>query len=229
MMQLEIGGLRYPIAAGEMVVGSGADCTIRLSGDDVQPRHAIVQGLANGAAAIRRAAGRFRAVAHRIEFVRDLRGVQFYNDSKGTNVASTMKALESFDERIVLIAGGKGQGQDFTPLAEAARGRVRHLVTIGEDGPKIAAALGAAGGRVLRQVMVPVPALRLAGRAALIVARLAGKPLMLRPDKVNELRHPDWVCRDTRLTEATGWHARFSLTEGFRDAAAWYQARGWLW
>jgi len=55
-MQLEIGGLRYPIAAGEMVVGSGTDCTIRLSGDDVQPRHAIVQGLANGSAAIRRAA-----------------------------------------------------------------------------------------------------------------------------------------------------------------------------
>jgi pSer/pThr/pTyr-binding forkhead associated (FHA) protein len=56
MMQLEVGGLRYPIAAGEMVVGSGPDCTVRLSGDDVQPRHAIVQGLANGSAAIRRAA-----------------------------------------------------------------------------------------------------------------------------------------------------------------------------
>jgi pSer/pThr/pTyr-binding forkhead associated (FHA) protein len=56
MMQLEVGGLRYPIAAGEMVVGSGADCTVRLSGDGVQPRHAIVQGLANGSAAIRRAA-----------------------------------------------------------------------------------------------------------------------------------------------------------------------------
>src|SRR5213593_3049854 len=46
--------------------------------------------------AIRRAIGRFRAVAHRIEFVRDRRGVQYYNDSKGTNVASTLKALESF-------------------------------------------------------------------------------------------------------------------------------------
>jgi pSer/pThr/pTyr-binding forkhead associated (FHA) protein len=56
MMQLEVGGLRYPIAAGEMVVGSGADCTVRLSGEGVQPRHAIVQGLANGSAAIRRAA-----------------------------------------------------------------------------------------------------------------------------------------------------------------------------
>ena len=98
-----------------------------------------------GIDAIRRAVGRFRAVAHRIEFVRDIAGVQFYNDSKGTNVASTIKALESFEERIVLIAGGKGKGQDFTPLADAARGRVRHGVLIGEDGGKIAAALASAG------------------------------------------------------------------------------------
>jgi len=98
-----------------------------------------------GSQAIRRAIGRFRAVEHRIEFVRDLRGVQFYNDSKGTNVASTIKALESFEERVVLIAGGKGKGQDFAPLAETARGRVGHAVVIGEDGPKIAAALSAVG------------------------------------------------------------------------------------
>jgi UDP-N-acetylmuramoylalanine--D-glutamate ligase len=94
---------------------------------------------------IRRAVGRFRAVAHRIEFLRDLRGVQYYNDSKGTNVASTIKALESFEERVVLIAGGVGKGQDFTPLAEAARGRVGHAVLIGADGPRIGAALQAAG------------------------------------------------------------------------------------
>jgi UDP-N-acetylmuramoylalanine--D-glutamate ligase len=98
-----------------------------------------------GAEAIRRAMGRFRAVEHRIEFVRDVRGVQFYNDSKGTNVASTIKALESFGERVVLIAGGKGKGQDFAPLAGVARGRVGHAVLIGEDGPKIAAALSAVG------------------------------------------------------------------------------------
>jgi len=104
---------------------------------------ALWQGL--GAGAIRGGIGRFRAVEHRIEFVRDLRGVQFYNDSKGTNVASTIKALESFDERVVLIAGGKGKGQDFAPLAETARGRVAHAVVIGEDGPRIAVALAAAG------------------------------------------------------------------------------------
>jgi UDP-N-acetylmuramoylalanine--D-glutamate ligase len=96
-------------------------------------------------AGLRRAIGSFRAVAHRIEFVRDVKGVHVYNDSKGTNVASTIKALESFPERVVLIAGGKGKGQDFGPLAAAARNRVGHAVVIGEDGDKIAAAFRGAG------------------------------------------------------------------------------------
>jgi UDP-N-acetylmuramoylalanine--D-glutamate ligase len=98
-----------------------------------------------GAESIRRAIGSFKAVAHRIEYVRDVAGVHVYNDSKGTNVASTIKALESFPERVVLIAGGKGKGQDFAPLAAAARGRVGHAVVIGEDGDKIAAAFERAG------------------------------------------------------------------------------------
>ena len=104
---------------------------------------ALWQGLP--AEAIQRGIAHFRGVAHRIEPVRDLRGVHYFNDSKGTNVASTIKALESFSEPIVLIAGGVGKGQDFAPLAAAARGRVRQAVALGEDGPKIAAALGAAG------------------------------------------------------------------------------------
>jgi len=95
-------------------------------------------------AAIRTAVARFRGVAHRIEWVRDLKGVHYYNDSKGTNVASTLRALESFPERIVLIAGGKGKGQAWGPLADAARGRVAHALLIGEDAEKIGAALAAA-------------------------------------------------------------------------------------
>src|SRR6266404_6942637 len=92
-------------------------------------------------AAIRAAVGRFRGVAHRIEWVRDLAGVKYYNDSKGTNVDSTLRALESFSEPIVLIAGGKGKGQDFKPLAAAARDRVSHAVLIGEDAAKIGGTL----------------------------------------------------------------------------------------
>jgi UDP-N-acetylmuramoylalanine--D-glutamate ligase len=93
--------------------------------------------------AIRAVVARFRGVAHRIELVRELGGVQYYNDSKGTNVDSTLRALESFPERIVLIAGGKGKGQAWGPLAEAARGRVGHALLIGEDARPIGAALAA--------------------------------------------------------------------------------------
>jgi UDP-N-acetylmuramoylalanine--D-glutamate ligase len=94
---------------------------------------------------IRRRIGAFRGVAHRIERVLDERGVTYYNDSKGTNVASTIKALESFTEPIVLIAGGKGKGQDFGPLGHAASGRVRQAVLIGADRSQIRAVLEAAG------------------------------------------------------------------------------------
>ncbi|MBI4246687.1 MAG: UDP-N-acetylmuramoyl-L-alanine--D-glutamate ligase [Candidatus Rokubacteria bacterium] len=117
--------------------------------------------------AIRRGIARFRGVPHRIEFIRDLKGVHYYNDSKGTNVASTIKALESFTERVVLIAGGLGKGQDWAPLAQAARGRVLQAIVLGQDGPRIAAALAAAG--------VPV-ASAASLEAALHAARAAAAP-----------------------------------------------------
>jgi UDP-N-acetylmuramoylalanine--D-glutamate ligase len=94
---------------------------------------------------IRRGIAAFRGVPHRIERVHDDRGVVYYNDSKGTNVDSTIKALESFTEPVILIAGGKGKGQDFAPLAEAARGRVRRAILIGQDRVRIRAALEPAG------------------------------------------------------------------------------------
>jgi len=122
---------------------------LRLRGrhnvDNVLAATACALAVGVAADAARRAIAVFEAVEHRIELVRRLDGVAFYNDSKGTNVDSTTKALESFDERVVLIAGGKGKGQDFAPLARAARGRVSHAVLIGEDAPKIAAALEGAG------------------------------------------------------------------------------------
>ena len=90
---------------------------------------------------IRRGIAHFRGVPHRIEYIRDFRGVHYYNDSKGTNVDSTLRALESFTEPIVLIAGGKGKGQDFLPLARAAHSRVRQAILIGQDAPIIATAL----------------------------------------------------------------------------------------
>lgn len=86
----------------------------------------------------------FAGLAHRCERVADLDGVTFVNDSKGTNVGATRAALDGLadgERKIVLIAGGDGKGADFSPLTEAA-GALRGLVTIGVDGPKIAAAFG---------------------------------------------------------------------------------------
>ena len=83
----------------------------------------------------------FRGLAHRVEFVREIRGVKFYNDSKATNVDATRKALESMDGNVVLIAGGKDKGGSYgfiVPLAD----RIKALVVIGEAQQKIEAELG---------------------------------------------------------------------------------------
>jgi UDP-N-acetylmuramoylalanine--D-glutamate ligase len=126
-------------------------------------------------AAIRRGIAAFRAVAHRIERVREADGVTYYNDSKGTNVDSTIKALESFTEPIVLIAGGKGKGQDFSPLVDAARGRVRHAVLIGADRGQLRAPLARAGAAIEE-----APSMEQAVRAARHAAR-PGDVVLLSP------------------------------------------------
>ncbi|MCX5769707.1 MAG: UDP-N-acetylmuramoyl-L-alanine--D-glutamate ligase [Candidatus Hydrogenedentes bacterium] len=84
----------------------------------------------------------FRGVEHRIEFVVRHAGVDWYNDSKSTNIDSLRVALESFNEPIVLIAGGQGKGSDYRVLRDTVAGRVRRLVTIGEDAEKLEAAFG---------------------------------------------------------------------------------------
>jgi UDP-N-acetylmuramoylalanine--D-glutamate ligase len=90
---------------------------------------------------LRAAIRAFRAVAHRIEWIRDRGGVAFYDDSKGTNVDATLKALAAFDEPIVLIAGGRDKGQRFDALADAARGRVKAAIVIGEGRATLGPAL----------------------------------------------------------------------------------------
>ena len=92
---------------------------------------------------LRAAIRAFRAVPHRLEWVRDRGGVAFYNDSKGTNVDATLKALAAFDEPIVLIAGGRDKGQRFDALADAARGRVKAAIVIGEGRATLGPALRA--------------------------------------------------------------------------------------
>jgi UDP-N-acetylmuramoylalanine--D-glutamate ligase len=86
----------------------------------------------------------FRAVEHRLEFVATVRGVDYYNDSKATNVDSTMKAIESFPGRIHLILGGKDKKSDYTTLRPLLHERVRRVYTIGAAAEKIEAHIAGA-------------------------------------------------------------------------------------
>lgn len=85
----------------------------------------------------------FKGLAHRVEFVAEIVGRTFYDDSKGTNVGATAAALRGFAQPVVLIAGGDGKGQDFTPLRDAVA-RTRAVVQIGRDGPEIERAIAGA-------------------------------------------------------------------------------------
>ncbi|HZW91360.1 MAG TPA: UDP-N-acetylmuramoyl-L-alanine--D-glutamate ligase [Candidatus Eremiobacteraceae bacterium] len=86
---------------------------------------------------IREAVRGFKAVEHRLEFVATIRGVDYYNDSKATNVDATIKALESFPANIHLILGGKDKGSDYTVLNDLLRQRVKRVYTIGAAAGKI--------------------------------------------------------------------------------------------
>ncbi len=94
---------------------------------------------------IAKAIAGFGGVEHRIEPVRTLGGVQWYNDSKGTNYDSTVKAIASFAEPVVLIAGGRDKGGAIAPLIEAISRRVEHVVLLGEAAPYFERVLRAAG------------------------------------------------------------------------------------
>lgn len=83
----------------------------------------------------------FEALHHRMEFVREVAGVRYYEDSKATNVGSVQKALESFED-ITLIAGGKDKGGSYAPLAPMISQRVRHLILIGEAADRMQLELG---------------------------------------------------------------------------------------
>ncbi|MGA9527540.1 MAG: UDP-N-acetylmuramoyl-L-alanine--D-glutamate ligase [Terriglobales bacterium] len=86
---------------------------------------------------IRHAVQNFKAVEHRLEFVAKVNGVDYYNDSKATNVDATIKALESFPANIHLILGGKDKGSDYSVLNDLLRTRVKRVYTIGAAAAKI--------------------------------------------------------------------------------------------
>jgi len=87
----------------------------------------------------------FRGLPHRVEKVTTVSSIVFYDDSKGTNVGATIAALDGFTQPVVLIAGGDGKGQDFSPLRAPVKRRARAVVLIGRDREQIATALAGCG------------------------------------------------------------------------------------
>jgi UDP-N-acetylmuramoylalanine--D-glutamate ligase len=117
-----------------------------LSGIPLKGEHNVENVLAAVCAArlagapadsVRRAVENFRAVEHRLEFVATINGVEFYNDSKATNVDATAKAIAAFSSGIHLILGGKDKNSDYTVLTGLLRARVRAIYTIGSAAAKI--------------------------------------------------------------------------------------------
>ncbi|HEX7125022.1 MAG TPA: UDP-N-acetylmuramoyl-L-alanine--D-glutamate ligase, partial [Thermodesulfobacteriota bacterium] len=163
---LRFEGERYPLAK------------VRLPGrhnlENMLVAVAMGRRLGVPAAAIQRALEGVASLAHRIERIGEARGVGFYDDSKGTNVAAVVRALESFATPVVLIAGGKDKGGDYAPLAPLVKARVRRLVLIGEAAPRMAAALG----RLTDTVRAP--SLEAAVEAAFAAAR-PGDSVLLSP------------------------------------------------
>ncbi|MBN3854732.1 UDP-N-acetylmuramoyl-L-alanine--D-glutamate ligase [Paraburkholderia sp. Ac-20340] len=87
----------------------------------------------------------YRGEPHRVELIASIEGIDFVDDSKGTNVGATVAALDGLAQRAVLIAGGDGKGQDFDPLAAPVARWCRAVMLIGRDAPKIRAALESTG------------------------------------------------------------------------------------
>ena len=109
------------------------------------PIEALLRGLA-----------RFRGLPHRVERIAEIEGVTFYDDSKGTNVGATEAALYGMGSRkAVVILGGDGKGQDFSPLKAAAASNARAVILIGRDGPLIGTAIAGCGVEVETAASLP--------------------------------------------------------------------------
>jgi len=131
---------REPIVAlGEMPLAGLHNAANALAA------HALCRSCGLGPEPLARAIREFRGLPHRLERVAAARGVAFYDDSKGTNVGATVAALEGMRETVVLVAGGDGKGQDFSPLAPAVRAKARAVVLVGRDAPAIEAAIAPSG------------------------------------------------------------------------------------
>jgi UDP-N-acetylmuramoylalanine--D-glutamate ligase len=119
---------------------------LRLRGrhnyENVMAAALIARGAGAQTSAIGKAAVTFAPVEHRLELVREIKGVAYYNDSKATSVDATLKAIDAFDAGLWIILGGKDKGSDYTPLREPLRAKARAALLIGAAASKIADHLG---------------------------------------------------------------------------------------
>jgi UDP-N-acetylmuramoylalanine--D-glutamate ligase len=97
----------------------------------------VGQLLGVGSASVRSTLKNFKGVEHRLEYVRQLAGVRYFNDSKATNVDSVWYALQAFSEPIVLLLGGRDKGNDYERLVDLVKEHVRAIVAIGESADKV--------------------------------------------------------------------------------------------
>ena len=135
--------LVYRDDRGETVLFPAAEIRLKGSHNLENVLAACSVALLAGAAPESLVAGirAFAGVEHRLEFVAEIQGVQYFNDSKATNVDATIKSLEAFPKNILLIAGGRDKGGDFLPLRPLVEQRVKQLILIGEAAGKIHDAL----------------------------------------------------------------------------------------
>ncbi|PWI57704.1 UDP-N-acetylmuramoyl-L-alanine--D-glutamate ligase [Sulfoacidibacillus thermotolerans] len=126
--------------------------------------------------AIRTTLTSFAGVAHRMEFVREVDGIKFINDSKATNPQAALQAIGSFTEPIVGILGGLDRGDDLSPLAAAVREHMKAVVTIGQSGERMAELARSVGVPVVKRVQTLEEAVQLAKNLA-----VAGDVVLLSP------------------------------------------------
>jgi UDP-N-acetylmuramoylalanine--D-glutamate ligase len=133
------GHIFYRDAQGEREIMPVSEIMLKGAHNVENALAAICMGMIAGCepALIRKAVSEFKAVEHRLEYVATINGVQYYNDSKATNVDATIKALESFPGGIHLILGGKHKGSPYTVLNDLLRERVKRVYTIGAAAPII--------------------------------------------------------------------------------------------
>jgi UDP-N-acetylmuramoylalanine--D-glutamate ligase len=134
------GKIRYRVRHLERVLFETRDVALRgdFNLEDVLAATAAACMLGADFGAMRKAVREFQAVEHRLEFVREIAGVAFYNNSKATSVDATVKSLEAFERGVHLILGGKDKGAPYTPLLPLLKGRVHEVLLIGAAAPVIA-------------------------------------------------------------------------------------------